>query len=392
MKRANRHCEQSEAIRVEKFLLKTFFAFLCFLTSYSLILTSSFAESKSATEEQLERRQKAGILSYFLKDPKDSKLPTTSLAVQSFNQAVEYYRKNEFVLARQALEESLQQESQNAFAYELLGDIDNLEQKLAEAKIHYEMAYNLEPNDRVKEKIKKLSSEVKAEKKFSSYDEEHFIIRYHRTDVTDKGFEHRELLRQVYRNLSKEFAYYFNKNKVVVLLYDAEEFKEITQTPHWVAGLYDGKVRMPFNRQGFTDLDLRALTTHEVTHAFVAGMSSNSAPSWINEGLAEYMENKVKPVDDIVLRSALKTGTLMPLDQLMAQNVTASLKDPLLISLFYQQSFSLVNYLVNRHGLFTMKKMLAEYGKGMNSDEVIRNTLQISVARLEQEWKSTLTN
>ncbi len=350
----------------------------------------SAEEKKNPEQERLERRQKVEILGFFMKDPEHAKLPGTPLAIQLYNQAVLQFQKNEYDLARASLRASLEQDGLNSFAYELMGDIEANEQNLAEAKANYEIAFNLRTSEELKNKIEKLQNESKVEKKMARYGEEHFIIRYDKSGEAYEGFEIRELLREAYRKLSRDFAFYF-KRKVAVILYDEADFAEITGTPHWVAGTFDGKLRMPINKSGFSDLDVRALTAHEMTHAFVTAMSASRAPAWIQEGLAEYEENKIKPVDLLVFDSGVKTGTLFALEVLMAQEATQNLQDPLLIALFYQQTFHLTRYLVQRYGMYRIKKILAEYGAGKNSDEAIRNVLRISPSRLEKEWKNTFS-
>ncbi|MBI3313263.1 MAG: hypothetical protein HYZ83_03430 [Candidatus Omnitrophica bacterium] len=361
-----------------------------FLVIMTIFLPSTFAaeEKKSPAAEALERRQKVEIMSFFLKDPDQAMMPKTTLAISLYNQAVAHFHKHEYDLARKEIQESLRHDDQNSLAYELLGEIDYQEQKLAEAKSNYQIAYNLQPREDLKNKIEKMTAEAPVEKKLSTYRGEHFLIKYHNEEKNIEAFQLRELLRRTYRDISKEFSYYF-KHQVVVLLYDEADFKKITNMPHWVAGVYDGKIRMPINRVGFRDDDLRALTAHEVTHAFVHAMASSAAPAWLNEGLAEYMENKVKLQDTIVFESAIKTHNLFPIDQLISERATTSLSDTLRIALFYEQSHQLVAYLVKRYGMFRVKQMLEEYGKGKNSDEVIHNILKISPERLEKEWANT---
>lgn len=357
----------------------------------TVFLAPSFAaeRKKSQAEEILERRQRAQLRSFFEGD-KNAALPEAPMAVTLYNQAVEFFQHQEYDLAREALKDALKLDSDNAFVYELMGEIDNIQGKLADAKMNYEIAYNLNPRDSIKEKLEKLGKEQKVVKNLATYNEEHFVIKYHRQQDKDRGFELRELLRNTYKKISADFGFYFNR-QVVVLLYDEKDFKELSGLPHWATGVYDGKVRMPINREGYTDQDLRALTMHEVTHAFVAGMSAESAPAWINEGLAQFEENKVKPIDMIVFESAVKTNTLMPLLELMQPDATTKINDALLANLFYQQSFHLTSYLVNRYGMFLVKQMLQEYGKGKDSEQVIQEKLRISSERLEREWKATFT-
>lgn len=345
---------------------------------------------KSKAAASVERRQKVELMGFFMKDPKDAKLPGTPMAVQLYNQAVVYFKNNDFALARQTLRESLKYDDLNSLAYELLGDLDFNEQKLKEAKSNYEIAYNLQPTSEIRQKLEKTLGEEKVDKKLATYTAEHFIIKYHNQEKGYEGFELRELLRNAYSGISKDFGHYF-KHQIVVLLYDQKDFAEITKLPHWVAGVYDGKVRMPINRAGYSESDFKALAVHEVTHAFVAGMSGQRAPSWINEGLAQVQENKIRPIDLLVFNAAVKTGSLLPLLQLTNEAGVSTIKDQIDVALFYQQSFRLTDYLIKRYGMFTVKKMLAEFSKGKNSEEAIRAALQISPDRLEKEWKATLT-
>ncbi len=361
-----------------------------FILACVLFVSPAFAaeKEKSANEQMLERRQRVELMGFFLKDPKVAVLPGTPVAVQLYNQAVEYFQKNEYDLARQTLKDSMAQDRKNGFSWELMGDIDDREAKLPAALSNYQMAYHLQPTPALKRKIEKLGKEAEMEKGFSTYRVEHFIIKYHNKETPLEGFELRELLRTTYLEISRDFAFYFN-NKVTVLLYDPDEFKNIANTPHWVGGLYDGKVRMPASKTGYAENDLEALTAHEVTHAFVAAMSASQAPPWINEGLAQYEENKVRKLDMIVFDSAIKTRALLSLAQLMRQNLE-DMKDPLLVSLFYRQSFHFVNYLIERYGMFRVKQVLGEFAKGKDSEEALRSVLKISPDRLEREWKDTI--
>lgn len=361
---------------------------IAFIGLPSLHLTAD--DKESVSEEMIERRQKVELMGFFLKDPQDAAMPGTTLSIQLLNQAIEYYQKNEYELAKQAAQDSLKHDSQNAFAYELLGDIYNNQQNLKEAKIQYDIAYNLQPREGLRGKMEKLGTETQVDKKLSTYREEHFIIKYQNQDRGIEGFELRELLRQTYRDISRDLGYYF-RGQIVVLLYDEGDFKKIAGSPHWAAGLYDGKVRMPLKRFSYNDKQLRALTAHEVTHAFVAALSSQRAPAWINEGLAQVEQNKVEKIDMLVFDSAVKTRTLLPLDQLISEQALQGKSDALWVGLFYQQSFHLTQYLVDRYGTVNLKKMLLEFAQGKNSDEVIRAVLQISTARLEKEWRATFT-
>jgi tetratricopeptide (TPR) repeat protein len=77
---------------------------------------------------------------------------------------------------------------------------------------------------------------------------------------------------------------------VTVVLYTREQFRDVTQTPDWVAGMYDGRIRIPVRGALDHPIDLERILTHEYVHAVVASIGGRAAPAWLNEGLAEYFE------------------------------------------------------------------------------------------------------
>ncbi len=345
-------------------------------------------QEKISAEKDLEKRQRIELLGFFLKDPKDAKLPQTPLAIDLYNQGVQFYEKKEYELALSAFQDSLKYDPRNALAYELIGDIYYYQQRMPEAKKNYQEAFKLQPREGLKKKMERLRDETLVEKDLSTYREQHFIIKYRDDDKNYDGYEIREMLRGLYTEISKDFGYYFT-SKVVVLLYSNEEFQKLTQLPHWASGVYDGKIRIPAYHSGMTEQAFKALTAHEMTHAFIAALSLGKAPAWINEGLAVFEEDKIKKRDTSIYKGALKSGQLLSLDALMTMNAIDQ-QNALVVGLFYEQSFQLVEYLVDRYGMFRVKQILEGFGKGKTSDEVLRDVLKISTQRLEKEWKDTL--
>jgi len=348
-------------------------------------------DQETAAERLLERRQKTELMGFFLKNPDQAQLPQTPIAIELYNQAAGHFQRQDYDLARETLKDALRYDERNSFAYELLADIDYLESRLEKAKKNYRKAYVLRPSEDLRKKIEKLGREFQTEKDFKTYRDEKFILKHDGT-LSEEAFTRiRTVLAETYKTISQDFGYYF-KQPAIVLLYGAEDFRKITELPHWVSGVYDGKIRMPQSPAGLLGQDIRALAAHEMTHAFVAGMSGGDAPAWINEGLAEYQENKVKEQDLIVFRAAVKTKTLLSLDQLMNEEKLAEETDPLFANLFYVQSFRIVSYLVDRFGMFRIKQLLMEFAKGKDSNEAIWHVFKVSPEQLEKEWKATITN
>lgn len=358
-----------------------------------LLPPAGFPE-KSESEDELARkaieaRGRTEILSYFLGNPQDASGVKVPFAIELYNQAVEFYQKKEYELAREALQDSLFHDPKNPFALELLGDIDYYEQKLDRAEESYEAAFRLRPRKELKEKILKIQKEKPVEKGLTTYREEHFLIKYGGEEKGLEGFELREYLRNAYREVGQDLGYFF-KHKVVVLLYDEKEFRELGGAPHWSGGLYDGKIRLPAYQKGFTQKEIEKIMRHEVTHAFVVEMSRGRCPVWLNEGLAVYEEAKVVPPDLEVFKAAVRSRTLLPLPTLFEQKRLQPDMDPLEVKLFYDESYQLVRYLVERYGIFQIKKMLQLYGQGKDTFDVMKEVLKTSPLELEKQWKDAV--
>ena len=60
--------------------------------------------------------------------------------------------------------------------------------------------------------------------------------------------------------------------------------------PEWVAGVYDGRVRIPLDDL-YGDTHLSDTVRHELVHAFVDRLSTR-CPAWLNEGLAQWVEGE----------------------------------------------------------------------------------------------------
>lgn len=366
-------------------LLLSFFFLLLVQTGFAV----EKSDEKEAARKEVEDRTRAHVMNYFLGNPMDSSGVQGPAAIELYNDAVEFYQKKEFELAKLALHDSLGYDKSNPFAFELLGDIHYFEQNLPEAQKNYESAYKLNPRKDLKEKLEKLQRERPVEAGLVTYQEEHFIIKYAGEDKGMEGFELRELLRNNYREVGQDLGYFF-KHKVVVLLYDEKKFRELSGAPHWSSGLYDGKIRLPAYRAGFSETEIKKVMRHELTHAFVGEISRGFCPIWLNEGLAEWEEAKVGPPDLKVFRAAVKINGLFPLSTLFSKTKLAETKDPLEVQLFYEQSYQLVRYLIDRYGMFYIKRMLELYAHGKDNLEVIETVFKVSPLELEKQWKQNL--
>lgn len=304
-----------------------------------------------------------------------------------YNQAVGHFKKHEYEIAENLLKESIKLDPSNAQAYEVLGYIANLNQKLDEAELYYRKAFSVSPTPELRERIEKLMFEKKVDDEQQEYLDEHFIIRYRRSESLE-GSEIREYLREAYKMISQEFGYY-PSYKIPVIIYSADEYQAISETPNWSAALYDGKIRIPYYRMKRGRSELRRLVYHELTHAFILDISKGQCPIWLHEGLAQYEESRVQKINVKLLDNALKQNLFIEKDELTLMNVV-EFQDQSKGLLFYLESYSFVNYLINRFRFHKIKELLVELGKKTPFEKAFDDVFSSPFSVIWGDWKTTV--
>jgi tetratricopeptide (TPR) repeat protein len=181
-----------------------------------------------------------------------------------------------------------------------------------------------------------------------------------------------------------EAAYYrigralnaFAPNPVTAILYTGEQFKDITQSPSWAAGAYDGRIRIPVGGALDTPADLERVVTHELVHAILHQVYPR-VPKWINEGLATYFE----PGEHRGLIGKLRADGRIPLARLDAAFETP---DAAQAAVAYAQAFAGARLLAERLG--PVLPVFLEY---LNAGTPLEETLglfNVALADLEQVW------
>ena len=118
-----------------------------------------------------------------------------------------------------------------------------------------------------------------------AYDGDHAELRAAETDLLER-------LDRAYQDLGELFgAFPLEGRRLRVVLYRAEDFTRLTGLGHWAGGVFDGTIRVPIGAEG-VDPRLDSVLRHELTHAFVARLGGGSCPAWLNEGLAQVLEER----------------------------------------------------------------------------------------------------
>jgi len=160
---------------------------------------------------------------------------------------------------------------------------------------------------------------------------------------------------------------------IAVVLYSAEQFEDITRSPSWAAGAYDGTIRVPVRGALDRPDELDRVLAHELTHALVHTLARRGVPTWLNEGLAGALEGRdLAWADDIVRSvqppplSALQ-GSFGRLDKTQAQAA-------------YAVSALAVRRLLDEAGGFAVANLLRDLGDGADFEAAFAHRMQRTFA------------
>lgn len=312
-----------------------------------------------------------------------------NLSYLYLNQAHAAYQQHRVADATSAIEKALSFNPTLAPAYHLRGDLEYDRQNLKHAKTAWQRSLELDPSQpELAKRLEQLSRELPVESKFERLSQAYFDLRYEEQGERPVGFDVRDALLEARRLVGSDFAYW-PKQKIVVLIYSAKSFRALRdETPDWVAGQFDGKIRVPLPDAQLDPSMVKQILFHEYTHALVHDLANDRCPIWLNEGLAEYEGARSRAARLPHLAAASRANRLIPWSALSDQFSTVLPVDA--VALGYQQSASIVHFLVQRYGLWRIRRLLKAIGQGAPWEHALATEYRIKLPRLEANWREWL--
>jgi len=258
-------------------------------------------------------------------------------------------------------------------------------QKAIEA---WDRALTIEPgnkpiSDMATKARRELAVESRMEKGYSSM----FVISYDEGTQSELADAVLDAMEAAYNRVGYDFSYY-PETHIPVILYTRKDYRSVTAGPEWSGGLYDGKVRLPIGGAHEITPMLRGVLFHEYTHVVVGELTKGNCPTWLNEGLAEVEGRKEFSPPVAELETAAKTGDFIPFKALEKSLSTLETKK---IALAYQQSYSLVSFMISSYGMHKVRDILVNLGAGMGSEAAIAGAFadyRLDFDGILQEWRA----
>ncbi len=207
-------------------------------------------------------------------------------------------------------------------------------------------------------------------------------------------------MEEYYRKFRRDLKYggMLKKKPEVYVFQNYEEYVDKTSilgynTSHTGGIAVPRSARKPARIYFFMGKRLIEVLRHELTHVLfkeiTAGLRTDvEIPLWLNEGIAVYEEKSERYRETV--RNTIKSGQIIPIAELVSYvNYPEDLNKR---ALFYAQSASLVDFLLNKYGgakFLAFSRKLVRGGK--NIDEALSSTYypQIrNVSQLSDAWSN----
>jgi tetratricopeptide (TPR) repeat protein len=292
--------------------------------------------------------------------------------------------------AQQVASKALELDPDNLSVNCLAGDVAYAMHDLLSAEKYWLKAKGSGPNNKsISDRLSKLQNEKKTQGSYSKTQAYHFDIRFDYKTLGQGICDLREFLMEAYEKVGQDFDR-FPQYPIVVILSSETDFRMVNKVPDFVAGLYDGKIRVPVNFSKVPMSSLKAIIFHEYTHALIFDIAGNSCPIWLNEGIAMLQMRTTDLVATDLLSNALKSGKVIPLE--MLNDRSGIWNNPTYINLAYAQSWIIAEYLFTRWNYSQIKKVLVRLKSGDQFATIMKNDMNRTPVQFEQEWKAFALN
>jgi tetratricopeptide (TPR) repeat protein len=253
--------------------------------------------------------------------------------------------------------------------------------KLDLAVAEWKHAASLRPDAEVEAALQKAQRDKQEEQQYEENESSHFTLRY-------SGASQPSLARDVLRTLERHYGVieselnYSPPDSIGIILYTQQAFADITQVPNWVGALNDGRIRVPVQGLNEVTTELSRVLKHELTHSFVQQKTLGHAPTWIQEGLAQWMEGKRSDVNAAALIAIYKTDPALGLkhfegDWMKLSNIDAGAA--------YAWALANVESLVQAGGMNDVDRILDRMAAGDTAEAALKAVTRCDYAELTHD-------
>jgi len=282
--------------------------------------------------------------------------------------------------ARTALQEAVRLNPKLTAAALLLGDITYRMGDLETAVRTYEAALEVEPNNaQIQGRLESWRKEAALHSRFQQNLSPHFTVLFEGPAEQRLAAAAVDALEAAYWRIGTALLAY-PPTVITVVLYTDEQFRDITRSPAWAGGVFDGKIRVPMRGALKDPRQLEKVLAHEFTHALIKSLAPRGVPTWVDEGLAVVFEmGDVKWAE----RLARRAPSLVPLPRLHDGFLSLPADQ---VPLAYAESALAVRMLIERGGIPALTALLQDLAEGQEFTQAFERRVFLSYPEFQALW------
>ena len=249
---------------------------------------------------------------------------------------------------------------------------------------HWERALTGADDD-AKQRIERALERVRKEEGvegglYNDLQAPHFSIKYDGVVDRELGRLVGQVLEDAYRDVGQLLGRYPD-GETAVVIYPGQTFQATTGAHGWVAGLYDGKIRVPGSGLGRAPVaEVRRVLTHEYAHALLRAVGGPKVPIWLQEGFAQLAEGR-NPGEVARHVNRASAPSVAQLSQAFTKQQSAAKARVL-----YAGALGLTQHLFQQGGAPLLADLLDRLGRNEALDDSLRRVYGRSLDELHADW------
>jgi tetratricopeptide (TPR) repeat protein len=297
------------------------------------------------------------------------------------NLASLYLRESQFTAALDPLEHARRVAPDSADVAKLMGWAYRGADKMDRAIAEWQRAERLRPDPEVEQALEKAQRDQTEEDSYREGETAHFTLKYNGSATPDLARGILRALEDDFQDLESQLDY-TPPESIAVILYTGQSFADITRAPGWVGALNDGRLRIPVQGLSSVTADLARVLKHELTHSFVGQKSHGRAPTWLQEGIAQYMEGRRSSNTAGALVNAAGQGAIPPLSQMEGSWMGLSGNAA---AFSYAWALAVVEAVVDAGGVTDISRLLDRIATSPSTEAATQETLRSNYSDLQGE-------
>ena len=228
--------------------------------------------------------------------------------------------------------------------------------------------------------------------RFKTLKEDGFIIRMDELEAAVYGKRVLKLLKQAKSQLCQKYGFELSDSVTLELFPNQQDFAVRTfgmPGGDGFLGVCFGNVITANSPRASRAINWEATLWHEFCHVVTLNLTDNKMPRWLSEGISVYEERQCNPAwgqhMNSEYRKMILAGELIPISRL--SSAFLSPPTPMHLQFAYYESSLVVEFLVDKFGLTSLKAILADLAEGEEINTVIsRRTAPIE--KIEKQFEA----